>query len=100
VRYPSDVEQRLRTDFPGERLEVARAALAELSEVSPRLVRCVLHLAGGSVQRLREHIADAQRDWRDVILWAEYEEAGPGKQPRRLRDFNRPFPEAGGEGGR
>jgi hypothetical protein len=96
VTYPNDIEARLRSDFSGHRLEVARAALAAVPNVNVRVIRCVLHLAAGRIDQLEHYVQCAQRDARDVILWAEYDHPAPSADPRRLRDFNLPFPASPG----
>jgi len=43
-----------------------------------------------NIDTLREMIATAQVDYRDVIFWAEYEDHA-GANPLQVRDFNKPF---------
>ena len=46
----------------------------------------IVHLAGGSIERLAEAVALANTDYRDVLWRAEYE-CGE----KRLRDFGKRF---------
>jgi hypothetical protein len=43
-------------------------------------------LAEGKTDRLLHFIGCATTDYRDVILWAEYD-----RNDQRVRDFNQPF---------
>jgi hypothetical protein len=76
--------------------EDARATLAEYGlaayEREPDRVRlAILKLSEGSVERLREMTAAAKRDYRDVLMWAEYPEEGrtPWTLRQRLDDDER-----------
>jgi hypothetical protein len=85
-----DIVARIATDFPAaDRAEALRLLELLASEVGgqPRVLRCVLFLARGDLARLAHNADRARSDWRDVIYWAEYDE-----QDRRVRDFDRPFP--------
>lgn len=53
------------------------------AKFGPRLSRCVVVLANGDMDKLKEFIGHAEEDWRDVIMWGE-------KVPL---EFNRPFRE-------
>lgn len=85
-----DVEERVAADFDGpdrvEAMTILGLLEQELENVErPRVLRCVVFLAGGDLGRL-VHFADrALQDWPDVIYWAEYD-----KQDRRLRDLSGP----------
>jgi hypothetical protein len=95
---PPDLIERLRRDFgPAHaaalaRLELARGALPLADAATEiRVFRCAVHLAAGNLDRLNQALAQARRDWREVIVEAEY---GQGVEPwglARMRDFGRPF---------
>lgn len=85
-----DIESRIAKDFSLPDREDAMALLdvlyRELRGDNARIVRCVIFLADGNKDKL-VHFADrALLDFRDVILWAEYDE-----QNRQVRDFYQPF---------
>jgi hypothetical protein len=87
---PADVEARIAAEFP----HAPPAAILALLEgyggtEKSRVARCILHLARGDTDRLRELVASANTDSRDVIYWAEYDRDG-----RRVREFDRPFEDA------
>jgi hypothetical protein len=54
---------------------------------SDRVLRCIVFLAGGDLERLEEMVALSQIDARDVIVMAEYDR----DVRTRLRDLRRPF---------
>lgn len=72
---------RIANDF-GDRADAAiariEAMLVEFQRVykepaSPRIIRCVLHLSSGNLDSLDRHIDACLTDYRDIILWAEYD---------------------------
>ena len=80
-------------------LAVLRAASIHSGEVAdPRLLRCAAISSQGSLRRLEGIVQQLRKDWRDVIMGAEYKLNGPnldgsGKY-ERIYDFNRPIEEA------
>jgi len=68
-----DIEERIMRDFGREYLvaiELVSAFEVEAG-LSPRISRCIVHLAGGDISKLEAAIQTARNDWRDVIMWAE-----------------------------
>ena len=57
---------------------------------SYRIIRCIIFLSESSLDKLKENINSAKIDWRDIILWAEYE-YNEKNEPIFKRDFNKPF---------
>lgn len=84
-----DIEARVAADFAsadrGEALGLLELLKTELGCHS-RVLRCVLFLARGDLSCLARYADTARADWRDVIYWAEYDQAD-----RQVRDFNQPF---------
>jgi hypothetical protein len=73
--FPVSVEQRL-SGMPSEYATSARHLLPRLDALpfSPpyeRVLHALLDLAAGDVHELRHLAETAQRDWRDVLMWAE-----------------------------
>ena len=73
------VEALVARLFPAEAHEAAARVLAgygtrthEREAIRVRVA--ALKLSEGSLERLRDLIAHAQRDYRDVLAWAEYPE--------------------------
>jgi hypothetical protein len=68
-----DIKERIIRDF-GPR-QAAAMNLVEVFEaeqkLSPRVSRCIVHLAKGDLSKLESYIENAKYDWRDVIYWAE-----------------------------
>ena len=77
-----DVERIVLRDFPreswGEVIELLQKYEREAaSRASPRVQLAALKLSNGSVRKLGIHLeAAAQRDFRDVLVAAEYPEYG------------------------
>jgi hypothetical protein len=83
---PEDVVLKIRADFSAESFQAVMSVLLAYHGPEPaRIARCILHLSGGDMQKLRDNAAAAALDFRDVIWWAEYDGTD-----RRIRDFTRP----------
>jgi hypothetical protein len=83
------VSARLASDFPGaDHAEALR--LVESLELAQRIVRSVVFLAHGDLERLEHYVGRAREDWRDVVFWAEYEQADSGRL-RQVRSMTEPF---------
>jgi hypothetical protein len=58
-----------------------------------RVQLAILKLSGGSEEKLREFVAVAERDYRDVLFWAEYPEVArlvtPEKRERMRKMFEK-----------
>ena len=88
-----DIYQKIQADF-GEDAAEAKKLLDELDArtkglVSNRLIRAIIFLSNGSIDQLKAKIELARKDWRDVLLQAEY--SYPDTQ--RIRDFEKTFHE-------
>lgn len=92
---PPDIRKRIRADFGPERADAVESSLTDFRmrfiEVyretpSPRIFRCILRLASGDEASLARHIHVTLTDWRDIILWAEYD-----KDRKRVFNGNRRF---------
>jgi hypothetical protein len=74
---PNDVERIVRRDFPNEQFTDVMALLDECGTKKgqrggPRVQLAALKLAQGGVEKLRPLVESAMRDYRDVLVWAEY----------------------------
>lgn len=71
---PEMVVARVRALFAPADQDAVLAVLDECTrgEPSPRVQMSVLKLAGGSVDRVLAHAAEARSDFRDTLSWAEY----------------------------
>ena len=68
-----DVLRIVARDFTVEqRDEVLRELDALGAAAKPRVQLAVLKLVNGRFAELERHLAMARRDWRDVLMWAEY----------------------------
>ena len=87
-----DIWGKVNIDF--ETPEEAALALSVLADFvdqnkklsSDRIVRCIVFVANGDLNRLEKAIDLAKEDYRDLIVWAEYDEKN-----ERVRDLTNPF---------
>jgi hypothetical protein len=78
-----DIKEKIFRDFGGNHLIAIGLLKAFETEsgLSPRVSRCIVHLAKGDLGKLETYIQSAKYDWRDVIYWAE----------SVALEYNRPF---------
>jgi len=87
-----DIWGKVNKDF--ETPEEAALALSVLADFvdqnqelsSDRILRCIVFVANGDLDRLEKALDLAKTDYRDLIVWAEYDE-----QNERVRDLTNPF---------
>lgn len=90
----TDIYQKLQRDF-GPQLqeaigEIEAVDAATKGLISDRIIRAVIYLSKGDLERLRKQIELARIDWRDVLMAAEYDE-----KEVRVRDFDKTFHQLG-----
>lgn len=84
---PTDVINKIKSDFNADEALLVENLLSGYDGNEPdRVIRCILHLANGSYQRLEHNLQNANMDYRDVIMFAEYD-----KEDRKINDFSKPF---------
>ncbi len=93
-RYPADIRARIDADF-GPRAAIAfreiQEAIGQTPSVrQPRIIRGIVWLAGGDLRELDLALDLAVRDYRDVLVAAEYAPS-PDGEPTRLRDLTHGF---------
>jgi hypothetical protein len=98
MTFKDDIIERINTDF-GESANNAMTMLIDaITKVdylkTDRVIRCIIFLAKGNLTELNKYIETATYDTRDVMLWAEYDRLKENENPRRVRDFNKIFPES------
>ena len=76
------VERALTRVFPAEQQTVARSMLAAYGGAAherevERVRRALLALSQGKLAYLGHYLAVAQRDYRDVLYWADHPEQAP-----------------------
>ncbi len=87
-----DILAKIRHDFRDGETPSIIELLADLQRQDPslfsdRILRCVVFIAQGKFGRLSDAVAVANRDPRDLIVWAEYD----GHFGIRHRDLSLPF---------
>lgn len=84
-----------------------RAKVADLLEVygtepwereRERVLLGVLLLSGSDSDRVGELISCARKDYRDILLWAEYPEEAGLDTPQKLEQFNAMLRRLGADG--
>ena len=90
VRMEADIHQRIARDFGDDlptALAIVTVSLASADGVlNGRVLRAIVFLSQGHLDKLRTWVEAAQRDWRDVLMQAEYEKVDGNLH--RVRDFN------------
>ena len=94
----ADIEKRVRAEAKDEAetfLHRLRVFAEENPALGDRVLRCVVYIAGGKVERLELAMQSAKLDWRDVIVSAEYQPKPGTKRWQgefvQVRDLNLPF---------
>ena len=84
---PSDIVRRIQGQLGREEADYAIELLGTFSCLETvRVIRAIVYLAEGDLGRIEHYIDCAKIDYRDVLLWGEYDRDG-----NRLRNFNEPF---------
>ena len=79
MALPSDIISKVRRDFPEDDALRVLGSLAKLRDAdaetfSDRILRCIVVLGGGEIEKVTKEIESVRRDdLRDVIRAAEYE---------------------------
>jgi hypothetical protein len=90
-KLPQDITDKLFNDFGSARVSDALDLLKSNSAASDRVIRCIVYLASGDLEKLRHYTECADRDFRDVIWWAEYIDGEKKAESVRVRDFTKSF---------
>ena len=92
-----DILQKLQQDF-GDDYKKAVQLVEDYAkrepEISVRIHRGIVYVSKGSLGKLKQAIDLALTDWRDLIMWAEYEGSSLD-DALRVRDFTKTFAENG-----
>lgn len=90
-----DIRNRIEKDFQSnaaQAIELLQERLFKTVDLqSDRIIRSVIFLSKGNLEKLKQCITSAQADPRDVMLWAEYEKQDETDDYKRMRDFSQPF---------
>lgn len=87
-----DIWGKVNKDFETpEEAALALSVLADFADQnrelsSDRILRCIVFLANGDLDRLEEALDLAKKDYRDLIVRAEYNEKN-----EQVRDLTHPF---------
>jgi hypothetical protein len=89
-----DLEQRTLDRITREFSAEEQASVIELLNSYSGLERGrvtwdLLELSKGSMEKVKQYVAAAQTDYRDILYWAEYYDRDPlllGRDPKKLVD--------------
>ncbi len=88
--YPKDILKKIEVQFgesSGEIIWKFQGFIKKNKSFrSARIIRAILYLSNGNEVQIEKHIKQAETDWRDILLWAEYDE-----NDNQIRDFNNEF---------
>ena len=90
---PDSVMKKIRADFAPQRCPAVETLLSTYGSESchgedERVLLDILSLARGNEKEVAELVERAKRDYRDIILWAEYTEESRLDDPEKVRRFN------------
>jgi len=95
MTFKEDIQQRIKLDFKDSASKANELLCIAISKTeylkTDRVIRCIIFLANGDLNKLQKYIDDAIFDTRDVMLWAEYEEQEGEFNFKRIRNFNNTF---------
>jgi len=100
ARSRDEVIAAIQATFP----ESSRARVLELLDrygvesyerERERVQLAILKLSGGTEEKLREFLAVAKRDYRDVLFWAEYPEESRLDTPEKKERIKKMFEKFG-----
>lgn len=98
MTFKDDIIARINTEFGESANKATKMLIDAITKVdylkTDRVIRCIIFLAKGNLTELNKYIETATYDTRDVMLWAEYDRLKENENPRRVRDFNKTFPES------
>ncbi len=95
-RFKEDIIQQLQQDFTDlsdSAISILQDAITKTDYLkTDRIIRCIIFLANGDIDKLKKSIDHAIFDPRDVMLRAEYENLNNQDfKYKRVRDFNKTF---------
>ena len=97
IIFEKDITAKIKTDFQensNKALTLLEEALNDEEALKPsRIIRCIIFLAEGTISGLKNSIAMAKLDPRDVMMCAEYEYDPVANNDSRIRDFSKIFGE-------
>jgi len=95
MTFKEDIQQRIKLDFKDSASNANELLSKAISETdylkNDRVIRCIVFLAKGDLNKLEKYLKTAIIDTRDVMLWAEYEEQEGESNFKRIRNFNNTF---------
>jgi len=102
MQLPISILQRLQREFSEEGYKSVKELFLSYVEGSEqkeheRVLLDILQLANGDVKQVQELVERAKRDYRDIILWAEYPSQSKLDRPQKIEEFNKMLKKLGAE---
>jgi hypothetical protein len=95
MRFKEDIHQQIIHDFQDsadKAIEILDKAISQTDYLkTDRVIRSIVFLANGDIDKLKKYIDNAIFDTRDVMFWAEYDNRDSFQNAKRIRDFNKTF---------
>lgn len=96
MEFKEDITNRINLDFSDSAVRVIGILSVAISKSdylkTDRIIRCIIYLSKGDIDKLKHNIEIAISDPRDVMLYAEYENLDDKDfKYKRVRDFNKTF---------
>jgi hypothetical protein len=96
MEFKEDITYRINLDFSDSAERVIGILSDAISKTNylktDRIIRCIIYLSKGDLDKLKHNIEIAISDPRDVMLYAEYENLDDKDfKYKRVRDFNKTF---------
>ena len=80
---PQDIKKKIRGDFSRDEVGPVKNLLSQYDDrESDRVIRCIVHLSNSSFDKVKLNVNTAIKDYRDIILFAEYD-----LENRQINDF-------------
>ena len=94
MNLPRSIIERVRREFERDALEEVLGILSTYGDPQQglgheRVLTDILALAQGDKAQVKELVERANRDYRDIIFWAEYPQESKLDTPEKKEKFNR-----------
>ena len=94
MKLPESVQEKVRQEFAADCREEIIALLStygkeEYQREQERVLLCILKLAGGDKNQVKELVERAEKDYRDIIFWAENPQEAKLDTPEKIDEFNK-----------
>jgi len=94
MKLPESVQEKVRQEFAEDCREEIIALLStygeeEYQREQERVLLCILKLSAGDKNQVKELVERAEKDYRDIIFWAENPVEAKLDTPAKIEEFNK-----------